>query len=112
MHFDEQKVRDNVRRADTGDLLDRVTAYRAGMEPTAIEMIEQELRGRGVSSAAVARHREIGEAEWLWLDDGSAAMCSYCRRPAVQIAWGWFRIFGGMVPLLPRRVYRCADHSK
>ena len=38
MQFDIQRVRANIRQASTEDLLDRVTVYRAEMEPTAVAM--------------------------------------------------------------------------
>src|SRR5437870_2239134 len=37
-------IRENAAKATAEDLLDRVTVYRAGMEPPALEVLEQELR--------------------------------------------------------------------
>ncbi len=109
MEFDPQKVLLNVRRAETADLLDRVTAYRAGMEPEALEMIEDELADRGVTPAEIDRHAEACRQECLYHPDGAAAMCSFCRRPAVAEGRGWVRLLG-LVPVLPRRYWYCKDH--
>lgn len=110
MDWNEKKVLVNIRQADTGDLLDRVTAYRAGMEPEAIDIVEQELRRRGVTAAQIAEHRETCERECLYYDDGTARMCSLCRKPAVSEEWGWFRLFF-VIPLIPRRVCYCKEHG-
>ena len=56
--FDRDSVLANVRQADTEDLLNRITAYRDGMEPEAVAMIEEELRERGVTAAEIAAHHE------------------------------------------------------
>ena len=53
MLFDLERVKANVRQATTEDLLDRVTVYRAGMEDTALEVIEDELRARKLSAAEI-----------------------------------------------------------
>ena len=44
-----ERVRDNARKAETEDLLDRITVYRAGMEDAALEIIDEELRHREIS---------------------------------------------------------------
>ncbi len=46
MDWDADRVRANARQASTEDLLERVTIYRSGMEPEAVEIIEAELRRR------------------------------------------------------------------
>ena len=51
MELDLQKLLLNIRRADTDGLLDQITAFRAGMEPDAIDVIEQELHRRRVTDA-------------------------------------------------------------
>jgi hypothetical protein len=108
MRFDPQRVWDNVRLASTEDLLDRVTVYRPGMEPEAVEIIEAELRRRGVRDDAIEAHaRDQGDV--LILPDGTARQCSFCRRPAVARGWGWHRLFG-WVPVFPRPFFYCAQH--
>jgi hypothetical protein len=109
LEFDPERVRANAREADTEDLLDRVTAYRPGMEAEAIAVIEAELSRRGVTAAEIAAHREQCAEECLLDADGSALMCSYCRRPAVAAGWGWHWLWQ-MVPLLPRRFRYCQEH--
>jgi hypothetical protein len=110
LKFDPERVRDNARRADTEDLLDRVTAYRAGMEPDAIDLIERELARRGVTARVIAEHDEECRRECLYDADGTALMCSQCRRPAVATGWGWYRAFR-IVPMLPARFRYCRDHA-
>jgi hypothetical protein len=83
MKYDRERVRDNVRKADTEDLLDRVTVYRTGMEADALYVIEEELRRRGVTAAAIDAHaRRRGEAGSGEADD-VPARCDRCARPAV-----------------------------
>jgi hypothetical protein len=109
MEWDDQKLKVNISRADNDDLLDRITAFRVGMEADAIDLIEQELHRRGVTTAQIAEHREACERECVFDIDGSAKMCSFCRKPAVREGWGWFKLFW-LVPLIPRRVRYCKKH--
>ena len=109
MEWDEQKVLMNIRQADTDDLLDRITAYRLGMELDAIEMIERELRDRGISEGEIEDHREACERDCIYLPDGTAAMCSFCHKPAVAEGRVWWKIWWTM-PIFPRRVRYCAAH--
>jgi hypothetical protein len=111
MDWNAQKVRENIQKADTDDLIDRVTAYRAGMEPEAIDMIEWELRGRGIQQWQIDEHRAACEAECLYHVDGAAIMCSLCRRPAVVRRWGWHRLWG-MLPIFMRPMYYCREHAE
>ena len=108
--FDHAKLLENIRRADTDDLLDRVTAYRASMEPDAIDMIEDELRRRGVKRQQIEAYAEECRRECLYLTDGTAKMCSRCRKPAVKEGWGWHRLMG-KIPFLPRWMCYCKDHA-
>jgi hypothetical protein len=110
MLFDLERVRKNVGEATTEDLLDRVTAYRAGMEPDALEVIEEELRRRGVTAEEVAAHGRRRRAETNLLPDGTAARCSFCHRPALAEGWGWHRLWG-LVPIFPRLYRYCAEHQ-
>jgi hypothetical protein len=109
MHFDPQRVWDNVRQADTEDLLDRVTVYRAGMEPEAVDIIEAELRRRGVRADAIDAHACDRGRDVLAIPDGTAQMCSFCRRPAVAQRWGWHWLWGKL-PVFPRHFAYCARH--
>jgi hypothetical protein len=108
MQFDEQVVLANVRRASTEDLLNRVTAFRGGMEPEAVRIIEAELRGRGIEAADIAAHAE--KVQVIRMPDGAAACCTYCRQPAIACGSGWYRLWG-KVPLFPRWQYYCAKHK-
>jgi ATP-dependent helicase YprA (DUF1998 family) len=107
--FNRERVLVNVRNATTEDLLDRVTAYRAGMEPEALDLIEAELRDRGVTAAQIEAHAEGRRREGVLLSEDVAARCSFCDRPAVVSAWGWQRL-GRLVPLFPRVFRYCAEH--
>jgi hypothetical protein len=110
MRFDAERVRADVREATTEDLLDRVTVYRAGMEPEAVDIIEAELRRRGVSSEAIDNHHAERGTWVLTGPDGTALSCSFCRRPAVVARRGWHRLFG-LLPLIPRTLYYCQAHE-
>ncbi|MBX9622374.1 MAG: hypothetical protein K2X82_01020 [Gemmataceae bacterium] len=110
MHFDIRRVAAYVRRADTEELLDRVTVYREGMEPAALDLMEGELDRRGVTRADIADHDEARRATALILPDGTAARCSFCDRPAARRGWGWHRLWGRL-PVFPRVFLRCEAHG-
>jgi hypothetical protein len=107
--FDAQKVLLNARQAATEDLLDRVTAFRDEMEPEAVEIIEMELRRRGVGPEQIEQAKHAHAARLLRDRSGLPAQCSFCRRPAVARRWAWHRLWG-RVPLFPRRVNYCNEH--
>jgi hypothetical protein len=109
MNLNLDKVRENVRRAETDDLLDRATVYRQGMEPEALEIIEGELRRRGVGPDELAAHTEVAGARALKGPDGVALRCHECHKPAVVQAWDWHRLWG-LVPVFPRRFRLCQEH--
>jgi ATP-dependent helicase YprA (DUF1998 family) len=109
LRLDLDKVRANVQKADTEDLLDRATVYRGGMEPAALELIDAELRSRGVGEEAVAAHAARRGAG-LTDADGLPMKCEKCRRPAVGQVWAWRRLFG-VLPLFPRRMALCEVHQ-
>jgi hypothetical protein len=109
MELDLHKVAAYIRKADTEELLDRVTVYRGGMEPAAVDLMENELARRGLTPEEIAEHgRRRGESAVL-LDDGTAMRCSYCDRPAVLRAWGWLRLWGRL-PIFPRNLAYCEEH--
>ena len=110
MELDLRKVAAYVRRAETEELLDRVTVYRDGMEPAAIDLMENELARRGLSPEAIAAHDRARRETAILLDDGTAVRCSFCERPAVARDWGWHRLWG-RVPVFPRRFWYCEVHQ-
>lgn len=110
LKFDAGRVRKNVNQASTADLLDRVTAYRAGLEPEALVIIEEELNQRGVTQEFIDQQMRQREQEGFLAADGTSIRCGRCRRPAVSWKWGWQKVFF-VVPLFPRRIYLCADHA-
>jgi hypothetical protein len=107
--FDPNKCLVEVRQAETEDLLDRVTAYRRGMDPQAIGIIEQELTRRSILAAKIHAHAKECSKHCLFDRKGVALSCSQCRRPAVTESHGWHRLFG-LVPLFPKRVRYCKTH--
>jgi ATP-dependent helicase YprA (DUF1998 family) len=109
LQFDTQKCLVELRQADTADLLDRVTAYRQGMEPEAIELIEQELQQRGIDQAAMNAHAERCVGECLFDANGTAQSCSRCRRPAVAVVRRWQRLWR-VLPIYSRSVRLCKEH--
>ncbi|HTU19440.1 MAG TPA: hypothetical protein VMG10_15375 [Gemmataceae bacterium] len=110
MHMNPEAIRANVRQAATEDLLDRATVYREGMETEALDIIEEELRVRGVSRDAVAEHERKRREDVHFDSQGIALKCHRCRRPAVVESWGWHRLWG-LVPLFPRRFAWCEEHK-
>jgi hypothetical protein len=110
MEWDEEKVLVNVRRADTDDLMDRITAYRQGMEAAAIDIIEQELFTRGITAAQIAERQEECRRECLFQPDGNAVQCSLCRKPAVVECWDWHKLWS-KIPLFRRRFRYCKQHA-
>ncbi|SRR6266404_6156732 len=109
MLFDLERVKANVRQATTEDLLDRITVYRAGMEESALAVIEAELRTRKISAAEIEAHAEQRRRESSFLADGTAVCCSFCHRPAVAEGWGWHWLWG-LLPVFPRFYYYCSEH--
>jgi hypothetical protein len=111
MRLDLRRIAEFIRRASTEELLDRVTIYREGMEPAALDLMEGELDRRGVTREYIAEHDGERRANAIMLPDGTALRCSFCCRPAIIQARGWHKLFG-KVPIFPRLFARCAIHSQ
>lgn len=111
MRLDLKRVAEFIRKADTEELLDRVTVYRAGMEPAALDLMEGELDRRGVSREEIAEHDQQRRATVIMLPDGTALRCSQCDRPAVVQARGWHKLFG-RIPVFPRLFSYCEVHDR
>lgn len=110
MEFNIKLVAEFIRKADTEDLLDRVTVYREGMEPAALDLMEMELDRRGVTREDIADHDEWRRETAIMLSDGTALRCNFCDRPAVTRGVGWHRLFG-RIPVFPRVLPRCEAHN-
>ncbi len=111
MDLDLRAIAENIRKADTEDLLDRVTIYRDEMEPAAVDLIEGELAHRRVSPRDIAEHdRKRRDAALVW-DDGVVCRCDKCDRPAVSRKWIWHRLWG-KVPIFPRWATYCEEHAR
>jgi hypothetical protein len=113
MRFVAQRVRRNVREAETEDLLDRATVFRAGMEPEALEIIEAELRRRGIRADEIDAHAAARTTQPALIGkDGLPTQCSFCIRPAVAKGWRWAWGWGWFLPVLrPHHFYYCAFHQ-
>jgi hypothetical protein len=111
MKLNLRRVAEFIRRADNEELLDRVTIYRAGMEPAALDLMEGELDRRGISREEIAAHHEERMHTAIILPDGTALRCNFCSRPAVIRARGWYKMFR-RVPIFPRFFAYCANHKK
>src|SRR5438105_4004249 len=109
MHFDFHRLKANVAQASDEDLLDRLTVYKEGMEPAALECIEAELRQRGVSTAEIVAHEDRRRQAGVLMEAGLPVQCSVCTRPAVGTCRGWHRLWG-RVPLFPRTFPYCSEH--
>ncbi|MBN9118191.1 MAG: hypothetical protein J0I06_03350 [Planctomycetes bacterium] len=110
MEFNLRRVAEYIRGADTEELLDRVTVYREGMEPAALDLMEGELDRRGITREEIAAHDARHRAAAIILPDGTAMRCNFCSRPAVVRALRWHRVFG-LVPVFPTRFAYCAFHA-
>ena len=110
MDLDLSAVRENARRADTEELLDRVTVYRAGMDPAAVDAIRDELAARGVTPSDEVEHTLKREADAVLVRDGVAVHCTFCDRPAVSEGVGFHRLWGWL-PVFPRRMAYCDEHG-
>jgi hypothetical protein len=111
MTLDLDRLRANVRDATTEDLLDRVTVYRDGMEPGALQVIDAELRARGVTADDIAAH-EARRAEGLVRGpDGRPRVCARCGRPATWEGWTWGRLWW-LIPAFPRWAALCDEHRR
>ena len=98
-----------VHDAETEDLVNQVTAFRAGMRPDVLPLIEAELRRRGIGPDDVAAHQAEVDAAVIWQAPGLARKCRDCERPAVETRWDWHRLWN-TVPILPARFYYCVAH--
>ena len=110
MRFDLERVREEVGRADTEDLLDRASIFRDTLEPEARDVIDGELFRRGLTATQVNAHRRMREDAGLREVDGSVAQCHACFRPAVDRPWIWHRLWG-LLPIFPRRAWVCTRHA-
>lgn len=110
MKLNLRRVAEYIRRADTEELLDRVTVYREGMEPAALDLMEGELDRRGVTRTEIAEHDGRRREAAIMLPDGTAMRCSFCSRPAVAQKRRWHRLFG-RVPVVPKVFAYCEVHS-
>jgi hypothetical protein len=103
-------VAEYVRRAETEELLDRVTVFRELTEPAAVDLMEGELSRRGQTPEMIADHDRVRRETALVGSDGTALRCWRCARPAVAWRWRWHRVFGRL-PVFPLRVRECAEHA-
>ncbi|VTS07185.1 unnamed protein product [Tuwongella immobilis] len=106
MQYDPERVAANIRNAETEDLLDRITVYRSEMIPEAIEMVELELKRRGISTKRMEAHAAHREESIHYHPDGRVIRCSFCTRPAVIRRWGWHWLWG-RIPIFPRPFAYC-----
>jgi hypothetical protein len=109
MRFNLDKIRANVQAASTDDLLDRATLWRDGMEPAALDLIEAELRCRGVKADELEARSARLAGEVISARDGLPALCYRCQKPAIERRWVWGKLWR-LVPLFPRRANVCKEH--
>jgi hypothetical protein len=109
MKYRPEKTLAEAAKADSRDLLDRVTVFREGMEPEAVEIIEAELARRGIGPDEIRQHHQQLKHRVLLRTDGLPARCALCPRAATESARGWFRLMR-LIPLFPQNVYYCDEH--
>ena len=107
--FDLDQVRKNVEEAEISDLLERATVFRAGMEPEALELIETELRRRGISFKEQAEFEAAQENTVLRDEAGLPLSCHKCSQLAVESHWVWH--WAGIIPIFRTRRSFCATHA-
>lgn len=110
MDVDLQVIAATIRKAETEDLLDRVTIYRNEMEPAAVDLMEHELARRGFHYDAIDAHETERASQSLFNDDGFAIRCEFCDRPAIAKNWGWHKLWDRL-PIFRRWINRCAEHG-
>jgi tRNA 2-selenouridine synthase SelU len=110
MNLDVERVRENAARSSTEDLICRVTVFRAGMEPEALVVIEDELERRGVSRDELDRRWRELSASALRDAQGQPLRCAHCDRPAIARRREWWRLLR-LIPLFPWDAPVCAAHS-
>jgi hypothetical protein len=108
MRFDIDRVRANLKRASTPELLDRYVFFRGGLEEEAVTALRDELRSRGVAEEAMQAHRDASP-DVLWETPALAYRCWKCEQPAVVCERRWHKMWG-ILPLYPRPVYCCPAH--
>lgn len=111
MRFDLRRVAEFVRSAESEELLDRVTVYREGMEPAALDLMEGELDRRGVTREEIAEFEAMRRATALTDRDGNVIRCTLCDRPATARGRGWITLFAGSLPVFPWRFPYCDFHQ-
>ena len=99
-----------ARKADTEDLLDRVTVYADDMEPAAVDLFMAELARRDYHPEQIAAHEAERRQSSLTDDTGRIVRCRYCERPAVARGWRWWKLFG-RVPVVPVIFPTCERHG-
>jgi hypothetical protein len=109
MHLNPERLRRNIEQASTEDLMARATIWREEMEPEALDLIDAELRKRGIGAAELQAHGEQHRLRAVRGPDGRVLRCSRCQRPAVTEGWGWHYLWG-LLPLFPRRFAWCEEH--
>ena len=105
-----ERIRAYIREADTVALLDRLTAFPAGMRSEVLPLVEDELRRRSVGVEQITAHQAEIDATVIWESPGLARRCRYCERPATESAWDWLRRWE-TVPVFPMRFYFCSTHA-
>lgn len=110
MDLDLKRVAENVRAADTDDLLDRITVYRSGMEPDAIDLIEAELADRGIDEREIQAHAGQSRTTAMFDRSGTAIRCTRCSAPAIGREWQFYRILG-IIPVFPMWMDLCREHG-
>jgi hypothetical protein len=107
--FDPAKVLANASRAETEDLLDRVTVFREAMEADALDIITAELARRGIRPEEIIEHERQLKHRIIKDQRGLPARCSFCNRAAVESAIGWHKLWR-LLPLFRREFYYCDRH--
>jgi len=105
-----EKCQAFAQKASEGELLDQYCFFAQGMEAKALLILREELGQRGFKADALLEHRKNHGERVYFAPDGYPKLCKDCRRAATGHSTTWAKFFG-LLPLFPRRVFTCDDHS-
>src|SRR5689334_17675070 len=84
LEFNRSRTDELAQQATSELLMDKITVYRAAMEPEAVDIFERELARRGVTQLQINAHDDARRRTAIMLPDGTARRCAFCERPAMM----------------------------
>ncbi|MCS7158912.1 MAG: hypothetical protein RMJ19_00435, partial [Gemmatales bacterium] len=84
LELNTRRLLANAAKAETLELLDRVTVLREYLEAEAVEIAEAELARRGITPEEIAAHERKWKHRVLRDENGMVFCCSCCGRAAIE----------------------------